>query len=172
MIELGDVLKEMGSHGRWYGVATESTLDKTTVAKYENGMYDGYIGTSIYEHDELRQLIRNGHIKKVGHVESSQQAAVPIETGNAEWHKMDAERTRAVYEADESGDTPDTLGDDGHLLWNTVEESIARVDSFGWNDDSLADELIRFEDGSVESFSTVVQAMREGVLVLMRPTNG
>lgn len=171
MIEVGDALKEMAS-GQWYGVVTESTLEKTTVAKFEYAMYVEYLGTSIYDHDEIRQLIRNGHVEAIDSMNEARAVTVAVGAHNDRRYTMDGERTRAVYQAAESGCTPDTLASGERLFWNTAEQATACVDTLGWNDDTLADELVRFQDGSVESFPTIAQAMREGVLILMCPTDG
>lgn len=167
MIELGDILREMGQQ-KWVGIATETSLDDVKLATYEAGIYEDYRGSKSFTQDELRQLIREGMVQKVGNVKTAQEGAVRLRPKNDYPHAMDVDRTRAAYEAVENGEIPESFDPDV-IFWNAHDHERVDIEVVGWTDDSLADELIRFEDGSVESLPTVVQAMKEGVWILMTP---
>lgn len=167
MIEMGDMLREMGSKG-WIGIATTTTLDEATVAQYEGGAYESYQDSTTFTHDELRKLIRDGFIEKIGNVGDAEKGAVRFRAGDDQSYSMDVEGTQAVYEAAENGESPDAIDTDS-VFWNAHSHEVVRIDTLGWEDDNLASDLIRFEDGSVESTSTVSQALQEGVWILMKP---
>lgn len=160
MIEVGDILREMGSNDIMW-VATDTDYEEVRVARYGKRVYSHYIESTVHSHDEIRDLIRDGMVNKVGSVETDGV----INLGGDDWYSMDVERTKNVYNSiEDSGERPSF--DDG-IFWNAHEVKSLQVKSVGWEDDTLADELIRFEDDSVEALPTVAEAMKHGILVFM-----
>lgn len=162
MIELGDIFREMGSES-WAGLATNTSLDEVRIARYEVGVYEVFRGSEIYTQGELRSLIRDGHIQKIGNAENNAHVII-----SGSLQGMDLETTRSVYESVDDGDMPVAIGEDT-IFWDTHNYEAMEIDTIGWEDENLADELIRFENGVVEPYTKLAQAMKEGIWVIMSP---
>jgi hypothetical protein len=163
MLEMGDTLKEIGSHGRWWGVVVVSEIEDVKVAQYEKDAFVSYIDTISYRHEEIRSLIRNGHIARIGNVRNASLASVFHDSS----YSIDIDTMKGLYEDD--GLSGWSSLPRNSVFWDTVQEEVVEVEVVGSRDDTLSDELLRFTDGSVESITTVEQAMRKGIWVLLTP---
>lgn len=162
MIELGDVLKTRRGNESMYVVTEKRGLAEVRLVEYE-GAGGKYRGNEVWEQAELRSQIRNGNYDNVGNVTELPEAVIDISEGK---FKVDLEATQDAYadaESDESGGSLDS----DTLFFDTHNKRLIRVEELGWESESLADDLVRFDVG-VESYSTVVQAMQEGIWLLVR----
>jgi len=175
MIELGDVLQ--GKRGeRFVGLVTEADLEEVRVAKFDR-LYNNYQGSEQFEQGFIRARIRDGVFHKNGHADELSEAVATrqMESESGEFsgstaYKFDSTGTESVYRHLKAGENPKALDSNAVLFdahssqWRTVVEA-------GWRSDGLADDLLRMGDDSIESVSTVVQAMREGLWLLMTANN-
>lgn len=165
MIELGDVFNV--SARNTIALATESTLDHVRLTTYSGKVYNSREGCDTFKHDEVRDMIRSDYYRKIGNVDEDVSGVMFA----GKEYRMDVDRTEKVYsyKEGEMNLTP-LLGD--IAFRDTHNNEMVFIESVGWEDSSLSDDLIRLQSGGVEPVSTVVQAMKEGVWILMTPPQG
>lgn len=169
MIELGDIITfNRGSDARW-GVATEADFEELRIARYQE-MYRSYQGSSVYTQDQIRDLLRSGPISKRKNVEEDTLGSMKLGNKNSVSLRMDVEATERVYEAVESGEYPSFLSS-STVVWDACNGTSVEIEEVGWEHDTLADDLIKLKDGSVESYTTVAEAMKRGIWILMQTEN-
>lgn len=175
MIELGDIL-QVKQGERFIGLVTRADMDTATVVKFGR-FYNNRQGTEEFEQGFIRARIRDGTFHKNGHADDLQEAVINKKRvdKSGEFVSMtpftfDSAGTKSVYEDMEANEDPSALGSNA-VLFDTHNNEWRTVVEAGWRSDGLANDLLRMGDGSVESVSTVVQAMQKGLWLLMCPKN-
>lgn len=155
MIEVGDAIRIMRTGELM--LATDSDLDGVTFVRFKDGVFGNRTQTHHFNQSEVRDGIRDGVYNP---------DAPSDRFDYLDGYQFDSERTQKIYDEVESGNFPSFQ--EGDRFWNTVDCEPVHVHEVGWETESgIAEDLIRFDDGSVESYTTVVEAMREGIWLLV-----